>query len=369
MCAHREKLCPIVAIHHGVSMNTPLRRSTILLLALLAPACTDEGVTDVSGAKDVTSFAPSFLVAGASVDIQFEPLEAPPWYLVGKIHLQDDWSSAGPYDHVVVNNTVPPTTYSYPTFGTQSLRISNAITSGSFGDQTFSKRTTNHAGETESQCSIWCVPGGVRQSHFEVEWDFASTTPAAQQPGLAVTASPDRGDGARMSFVRMRDDASGLAIDFVDVPDVNRVPPACGVANFEQTTVATGLNRAVPHTIKITMDLLEGPSNDIVKVYVDGSLRHTGTSWEDYFRYDCEAAAHLGKPPIVNRLLYRTAGPPALNTLLFGFVMDNLSLGTAAAVPSAKDDCKNGGWQLFTRADGSSFKNQGDCIQYTNTGK
>lgn len=34
-----------------------------------------------------------------------------------------------------------------------------------------------------------------------------------------------------------------------------------------------------------------------------------------------------------------------------------------------KDACKNGGWQGLSRADGSGFKNQGDCIQYANTGK
>jgi hypothetical protein len=34
-----------------------------------------------------------------------------------------------------------------------------------------------------------------------------------------------------------------------------------------------------------------------------------------------------------------------------------------------KDQCKNGGWTSVKRADGSSFKNQGDCIQYVNTGK
>lgn len=37
--------------------------------------------------------------------------------------------------------------------------------------------------------------------------------------------------------------------------------------------------------------------------------------------------------------------------------------------PPNKDACKNGGWQNYTRADGSTFKNQGDCIQYVNTGK
>ena len=38
-------------------------------------------------------------------------------------------------------------------------------------------------------------------------------------------------------------------------------------------------------------------------------------------------------------------------------------------VATSKDQCKNGGWQTLKRADGSSFKNQGDCIQYVNTGK
>lgn len=58
---------------------------------------------------------------------------------------------------------------------------------------------------------------------------------------------------------------------------------------------------------------------------------------------------------------------------------DALSIGVAGntteydfepyKVATTKDDCKNGGWQTVKRADGSSFKNQGDCIQYVNTGK
>jgi hypothetical protein len=41
----------------------------------------------------------------------------------------------------------------------------------------------------------------------------------------------------------------------------------------------------------------------------------------------------------------------------------------AANAPTNKDQCKGNAWQGFTRADGSAFKNQGDCIQYANTGK
>jgi hypothetical protein len=38
-------------------------------------------------------------------------------------------------------------------------------------------------------------------------------------------------------------------------------------------------------------------------------------------------------------------------------------------VAATKDDCKAGSWNSFKRADGTSFKNQGQCIQYVNTGK
>ena len=38
-------------------------------------------------------------------------------------------------------------------------------------------------------------------------------------------------------------------------------------------------------------------------------------------------------------------------------------------VATTKDACKNGGWKTLKRADGSAFKNQGDCVSYVNNGK
>ncbi|MBV9240376.1 MAG: hypothetical protein JO314_00060, partial [Acidobacteria bacterium] len=40
-----------------------------------------------------------------------------------------------------------------------------------------------------------------------------------------------------------------------------------------------------------------------------------------------------------------------------------------AHVPANKDACKNGGWASLTRANGTIFTNQGDCVSYTNNGK
>lgn len=51
------------------------------------------------------------------------------------------------------------------------------------------------------------------------------------------------------------------------------------------------------------------------------------------------------------------------------WTVNNVHLGEAAKAVTAKDECKNGGWEDMTRADGTTFKNQGDCIQYVNTGK
>lgn len=38
-------------------------------------------------------------------------------------------------------------------------------------------------------------------------------------------------------------------------------------------------------------------------------------------------------------------------------------------VATTKDDCKVGNWQTMRRADGTTFRNQGQCVSYTNTGR
>lgn len=50
-------------------------------------------------------------------------------------------------------------------------------------------------------------------------------------------------------------------------------------------------------------------------------------------------------------------------------IVDGSNCDQIIGPPTNKEQCKNGGWQFWTRADGSKFKNQGDCIQFVNTGK
>jgi hypothetical protein len=263
-------------------------------------------------------------VLADSLAINFES------YSLGTVHNQDGWSSSGPYDREVVD----PNGFGVSSFGSRSLRISNAITSGSFGDQTFSKSLIDAAGELTAEAGT--TSGGTRQNYFEAQWDFASTVPGAEQPGLSVVASPDRGDGARMSWVQMVDTIGGLGVNFNDYQQ--------GIG-FVQSPVISGLDRAVPHTVKITMQFVDGPANDVVQVYVDGALLHTGTSWEDYFR-DVE----VNPTRTVDSILFRTAGTAAPGTLGNGFLIDNLSLFSGIGAPC-----------VFTSS-GTTMALQGDCV-------
>jgi hypothetical protein len=152
--------------------------------------------------------APSQFVSADSTTIDFEG------FSTGTVNAQDGWSSTGAagsgcavYDHLIVDNT-----YGYASFGAKSLRMSNAVTSGCFNDHTFSKSLVDEAGEASAVNNG--LSGGTRQPYFEAQWDFASTVPETVQSGLSVVASPDRGDGARMSWVQMRDESGGLAIAF-----------------------------------------------------------------------------------------------------------------------------------------------------------
>src|SRR3989344_5265929 len=80
----------------------------------------------------------AFSVFADSADITFES----PTYTLGEIDGQDGWIKTGTYDHVVSSS------FGVPGFGAQSLRVSNAITSGAF-DQTFAKPLVDAAGEAD----------------------------------------------------------------------------------------------------------------------------------------------------------------------------------------------------------------------------
>jgi hypothetical protein len=304
--------------------------------ALVASACL------IAGAAGglVGSSAP----AGADTigPINFET------YTPGVINGQDGWTSQGAagsgcavYDQAVVNNS------SYPaapaSFGTKSFRSSDAVTSGCFSDQTFSKPVVNAAGEPGADAGSF--PTGTLQNYFSASFDIASATGAAQgtpSEPTHISISPDRGDGARMSYVRLEDDGTGWNVFFDDYRDVaplgssGNLDDGCGTGdNFTDTQIATDLPANVAHNIRFNMQFVPGPHNDIVQVYIDGVLASPpgSTSWEDYYRYCGESGGGTGGPladqsRIVRTILFREAGDAIPADAGRGFLIDNVSLAT-----------------------------------------
>ena len=220
---------------------------------------------------------------------------------LGSINNQSGWKSTGNYDQEVVDNI-----YGYANLGCKSLRLSNAKTSGSFGDQTFSNATTA-AGESST---------GAANDHFEGSFDIASTKQEAQN-GLSISVSPDDGTGNRISYLRFEDRSDGIHVYFNEVSGTD-----AETLSFNDREVAI-LPRTTSHNIKFTIYYKDGASNDVVKIYVDGTEKATGASWENYYRYSSEQSGNGNVTPKADRLLFRAAGDPAAANLGGGFLLDS----------------------------------------------
>ena len=97
---------------------------------------------------------------------------------------QDGWRATNPnWDEEVVQLT-----------GNKAWRVSNEVTSGSFGDQPYAKPSGLYAGESGSTHLFSGNPAVTNT--FYASFDFWSVTGLAQN-GLDVTVSPDDGQGAR----------------------------------------------------------------------------------------------------------------------------------------------------------------------------
>jgi hypothetical protein len=176
-------------------------------------------------------------------DINGQPI--PPGPLPNEV-----WSKTGAYDAAVASVASFTDAAGYG-FNAQALRISDAVTSGSFGDQTFTPGLADEAGEKNADNAG--LSGGIRQPHFDASFSIG-TTIAGLQPGLHMSVSPDRGDGARMSYLRFEDQADGVHVFFDDVTDPGRVPNG---DTFNETDIAT-LNRTSSHLIRFSIDFKNG---------------------------------------------------------------------------------------------------------------
>ncbi len=162
-------------------------------------------------------------------------------------------------------------------------------------------------------------------AHFDASFQIG-TTSAAEQSGLHMSVSPDDGNGSRMSYLRFEDQSDGVHVFFDDVTNPG---PFGAATNFTDTDIAT-LNRTSAHTIRFSIDFFAGPANDVVKIYVDGVLKATGTTWEDYYRYDPEQLGNGNVVPPVSKLLFREGGTANPSNAGNGFLVDDLTLASSA---------------------------------------
>jgi hypothetical protein len=107
----------------------------------------------------------------------------------------------------------------------------------------------------------------------------------------------------------------------------------------------------------------------------DGNTAQLRT-WADIAASFPNATMDNPASPGFGQLVFRSGEP--YPTGFTGF-LDKVTVGVGSNetvfdfepydVAADKDECKNGGWQNLRRADGTPFKNQGDCVSYTNNGR
>jgi hypothetical protein len=249
-------------------------------------------------------------IASADSTVPAISFETTQGYAIGDINGQQGWMKTNPaFDVKVANVSAFQSTYH---FDDQALRLSDAVTSGSFGDQTFSPGLTQPAGEA----------AGLQHRFSSTFW--IGTVLQTEQLGLHMSVSPDNGSGARMSYLRFEDHSDGVHVFFDDVQQSGPCSPA-GCANFVETDIAT-LNRSRAHSIRFGITFKTGPGNDVVRIYIDGLLAKTGTTWEDYYRYDPEAAGSGNVVSPISKLLFRESGDAHPTHAGNGFLVDRVSL-------------------------------------------
>ncbi|MBU6159266.1 MAG: hypothetical protein KGP35_09615, partial [Bacteroidetes bacterium] len=225
------------------------------------------------------------------------------------------------------------------------LRMSNAITSPTYPSQVFSAVSGQVAGETGS--SLWNNRGtnglaplsptqfgaNATSKTFYTKLKFRSATGAAQT-GLQLTLSPSAKQSAvRMSFLQIQDNGStGFNLNFYETL-------ANGAFPSNATQIASGLSYTTLHTLEMEINFVDGVStvggvvfgNDVVKIWLNGTLIHTGTTWESYYYTNSGERNSVTSGPgprlqAVNSMLFRVSTPSAPATSNNGFYFEDFAI-------------------------------------------
>lgn len=217
-------------------------------------------------------------------------------------------------------------------------RLSQGTAMGSLGAAPHSPNNGNvtpvTSGETGAANDAGC--GAPTTSNFYGELQFKSVT-GATQAGLAISVQASSAD-RRHGFVRILDDGAGFDLVFFDTD---------AAGGFVGTAIDTNLSYTDWHTLGIEIFFMDGlgtggAGNDVVNIYIDGVLVHTGTSWETVY----------SPPQSVDRLMIAASdsgsGPVIPGQLGDGLYFDNVLV---------TDVCPVGNCNLPP-----AYTSVGDCI-------
>jgi hypothetical protein len=240
---------------------------------------------------------------------------------VGSVNGQGGWGVSNPaFDQSVVNDG-----------GNKVLRVSNAVTAGTFDDQLFAPRPggiplNTVTNPTNGNPNVFAGESstGAAYNRFFAKFDI-KTAVASTQAGLRMTLSADNGYGARQGFMSLRDTGSEISIDTFDPVSSGGFGPLISIGSFGYGDWSH---------VGIEFVAVDGAINDTINYYLNDVLIHTASSWETYYVVNQSSIHPLGVP--VQSLIFRLSGVAAPATSGAGYFIDNVSINldnTATAVP------------------------------------
>lgn len=228
---------------------------------------------------------------------------------LGSVNGQSGWSVTGGYDQEVVSDG-----------GNKAFRLSDAVTSGAFGDQTFAPRpggtgmtsadpTNSNPGFFAGQSST-----GATYNRYSLSFDFKSATQQGQDDAF-VSISGDNGQGGRQTYLGIT--ANGSNLDLITY----NIDALGGFVPISLGSVAA----SVWSHVDFVLDFGDGLNDDVVTIALNNIPVHTGTSWEQYYVINQLSLHPLGVP--VQTAIFLARGDENHPSHLGGgFLFDNVNV-------------------------------------------
>ena len=257
--------------------------------------------------------------------------------MTGTINLQQGWTTQDSFNTTVGTNfdqTIQETQNSGRVW-----RMSNAFTSGSFSSQPFSPTTAQVAGEMGS--SLWNdfgqdktkpksppgYGGNSTTTTFYTRVNFSSAT-GSPQPGLSLGLSLCAKQSSwRMTLIQLNDSGAGIDIIYYNRP-LNQYNNGTTKSNIR---IASGLSYTAVHSLETVTYFKDGFDNDVVNVFLNGTLIYTTRTWEVYY-YFLGGVNVEPRLQAINSLLVRSSGTAKPSYDGNGFYFTEIDVSTV--IPS-----------------------------------